>query len=176
MATIDKRKNYTVHDGSPLYAVAGAVDAAVATLRHVPSRVSVLQDRVVTAQKDVQARVVSLPQDVVTLRTEVPARLKALVDQAQDTVSEASEDVTEQYVELSVRGKDLVSRIRRQAATERLEDQARTTVRQAKAARTTARKSAESTKRATKAAVTSASKTAEAAVEATEAAAEKIGD
>lgn len=165
MATIDKRKNYTVHDGSPLYAVAGAVDVAVATLRQVPSRVSVLQ-----------GRVVSLPQDVVTLRTEVPARLKALVDQAQDTVSEASEDVTEQYVELSVRGKDLVSRIRRQAATERLEDQAGTTVRQAKAARTTARKSAESTKRATKATVTSARKTAEAAVDATEAAAEKIGD
>ena len=158
---------------TPLYAVAGVVDLTVAALREVPGRVQVLQHRAVNAPVKVADRAVALPTDV---RTEVPARVKSLVAQAQEFVNETADDVEEQYVVLAGRGKVLVDRIRRQAATERLEEQIETTNRSVKATRTTVRKSAASTKRAVKATTTSARKTAEAAAEATEAAAEKVGN
>ncbi|HSK25290.1 MAG TPA: hypothetical protein VK894_00080 [Jiangellales bacterium] len=161
---------------TPLYAVAGAIDLAVAALREVPGRVQVIQDRAVQAPNKVADRAIALPQDVVTLRTEVPARVKTLVEQVEEFLSETANDVEEQYVVLAGRGKILVDRIRRQAATERLEEQVENTNRQAKAARTTVTKSAASTKRVVKATATSARKTAEAAAEATEAAAEKVGN
>jgi heparin binding hemagglutinin HbhA len=161
---------------TPLYAVAGAIDLAVAALREVPGRVQVLQDRAVNAPVKVADRAVALPQDVVSLRTEVPARVKTLLEQVEEFVTETRDDVEEQYVVLAGRGKILVDRIRRQAATERLEEQVESTTRQAKAARTTVRKSAASTKRAVKATTTSASRTAEAAAEAVEAAADKVGN
>lgn len=66
----------------------------------------------------------------------------------------------EAYGELVARGRSVVGRIRRQKATQELEDQATSTVRRTKATATTARRSAEATRSSAKGTATTARKRA----------------
>jgi heparin binding hemagglutinin HbhA len=160
-------------DAKPVYAAAGAGDLAVEKLRQFSDRLtdvnrqevqSTVETRVAAVQKDVEARLVVL-QDAV----------KDLPEQAQLLASSLVARAAGTYEDLANRGEAVVGRIRRQQATQELEQQAASTVRRAKAPRTTVGNSAAVTKRSAKATVTSASETASAAARAAEDAADEIG-
>lgn len=164
---------------TPLYALAGAGDLAVEKLRvlseDLTTRVVALKDQPLpyqTVQTELNKRFEALTADAKT----VPAQLRELPNTFQSRVNTVVEQAETTYDDLAGRGKDLVTRIRKQQATEDLAAQATTTVRKAKATRTTARKSADAAQSSAKATTTSARKTAKSAAKATEAAARKIGD
>jgi hypothetical protein len=166
----------------PFYVVAGAGDLAVRTLREVPELVQNLK----VERKDLESAVTTLQ-----------AETKALPSKAQGAAIGIAGDVAGKadavYGELLGRGRSVVTRIRRQKATQDMKEQAGTTVRRTKAASTTAKRSAaatrtsakrtattakknaSSTRTATKSAATSARKTARKTAKATSAGAAKVG-
>jgi heparin binding hemagglutinin HbhA len=156
-----------ITDGTPLYALVGAGDLAVAALRtastELGTRAAKLRPRALRQQA--QSTVVA-----------APAQVQALPGMAQAALTDAVTSAVSTYGELAGRGKTLVTRVRRQAATSDLENQTKATVSKVKAATTTARTSATRTSRAAKSAGTSAKRTAGAAKKAAEASADKIGD
>lgn len=141
----------------PLYVVVGVGDLAVEIARSYTA--------------DVQARFAKVELEPKALRdqaiTAVNSRLAEISEDAKQAptrvgsyVNETVAEVTETYGDLATRGRDLVSRIRRQQATQDAQAAAGTTVAKAKTARTQTTKSA---KRTTGAAKQNASNTAQAA-------------
>src|SRR5215210_2480495 len=108
------RKPPVSNASSPVYALLGAGDAVVERLRHIPvQRPHVGVETVRELPEQAQAA--------------VSATLSAAVDAAVDT-----------YGDLAERGRRLVTRIRRQQATQDLTAQARSTVSRTRATATTA--------------------------------------
>ncbi|MFC0623513.1 hypothetical protein [Kribbella deserti] len=178
---------------TPLYALAGAGDLAVEKLREVSADASVriaaladqktvqteiskVQTELVKAQAELTKRFESIVGTLTAEAKTVPAQLKELPAVVQANLTTVLGQAEEAYDELAGRGKDLVTRIRSQKATEDLEAQAKSTVSKAKATRTTARKATDSATRSAKGTVTSARKTAKTAGKAATDAATKIGD
>ena len=166
---------------TPLYVIAGAGDLAVEKFRAVSEDVTnrfakldqkTLQTELTKRQTELSKRFEALAADAMT----VPAKLRELPAVAQAGLTTVLGQAEETYEDLAGRGKDLVTRIRSQKATEDLVAQAKTTVSKAKATRTTARKTAETATRNVKATTTSARKTAKTATKAASAAADKVGD
>lgn len=116
-------------DVTPLFAVVGVTDLAVARVRTAVSNVSSVQAE---AQKQIGQF------DAKAAATEVPTRAVAV---ALETASKAEA----QYEGLAERGKQLVDRLRTQAATRDLVAQANNTFSRTKGAVTTARKAADGT-------------------------------
>jgi heparin binding hemagglutinin HbhA len=161
-------------DSKPVYAVAGVGDLAVEKLRELSARLSTLSS-VRVEPKDVQEQVGAIQKDAKARLELVQEAVRELPEQAQSVVGLLVATANDVYEDLAERGENVVGRIRRQKATGDLKDHAQSTVRRAKATRTTATKGATSTKRAAKGTVTSATKTAQAAGKATSDAADKIG-
>jgi hypothetical protein len=166
---------------TPLYAIAGAGDLAVEKFREVSDDVTsrfatldqkTLQAELTKRQTKLAARFEALAADAKT----VPAMLRELPSFAHASLTTVLGQAEETYEDLAVRGKDLVTRIRSQQATEDLVAQAQTTVSKAKATRTTARKTTDTVSRNVKATATSARKTAKSASKAVADAATEVGD
>lgn len=197
----------------PFYAVVGAGDAAVEFARTYANDVSTrfaeidlepkaLRDQARTIvvagvdeltkdAKEAQARLEARVADISADAKSFPGRVESFTN---ETVSELSEA----YVDLAARGRDLVTRIRKQQATQDAKAAGKTTVAKAKTARTQTAKSAKSSattaknaagtttsaakktgataKRNTKATTTSAKKAASATAQATTDASQKVGD
>jgi heparin binding hemagglutinin HbhA len=166
---------------TPLYAIAGAGDLAVEKFREVSDDVTsrfatldqkALQVELAKRQTKLTKRFEALAADAKT----VPAKLRELPSFAQASLTNVLGQAEETYEDLAGRGKDLVTRIRSQKATEDLVAQAKTTVSKARATRTTARKTTETASRNVKATATSARKTAKSASKAVADAATEVGD
>jgi hypothetical protein len=176
----------TITRSKPFYVAAGVTDAAVATLREVPAKLSTVK----VERRDLEKAVATLQDEVVAL----PSRAQAT---AAGIAGEVTGRVDDVYGDMLARGRKVVGRIRRQKSTQDLKKEATTTVRRTKATATTAKKSASATgtaaKRATKrtsttarknaaatrsaakGATTSARKTTKSAAQATTAGAAKVG-
>jgi urease accessory protein UreF len=170
---------------TPLYAIAGVGDLAVEKFRAVSDDVTTrfakldqktlqteLSNELAKAQSELGKRFEVLAADAKT----VPAKLRELPAVAQAGLTIVLGQAEETYEDLAGRGKDLVTRIRTQKATEDLVTQTKTTVSKAKATRTTAKKTADTATRNVKATATSARKTAKTASKAASTAASKVGD
>ena len=166
----------------PLYAAVGGVDIAVAKARtgltDVQTRLNDVQTRL--SKVDVEPKaivgqgrtlVVARVDELQKVANTLPARVEAKINE----LVAADEDLNKQYVELALRGKDLVARIRRQQATQDLKAEAKKTTTRAKTTTTQAKKTASTAKSSAKATGTSAKKTAGAAKKAAEDAADKTG-
>jgi heparin binding hemagglutinin HbhA len=172
----------TVTTSKPFYVVAGAGDLAVKSLREGAERLSALR----LEPKDLEKTVATLQAETRAL----PAKAQtAAVTMAADVAGRVGTG----YDELVVRGRSVVTRIRRQKATQELRKQAATTVRRTKAtfttatggaadtrsavkgATTTAKKRAAATRTSAKSTATSARKTTKKAVKAVADGAEKVG-
>lgn len=193
----------TFSDPTPLYALAGAGDFAAEKLRAASAELSAyaakfdpkaFAEQTQASAASAKKRVSSLPSDAKA----APAQLKEFPSKAQaaagDVAAKAVSGAIIAYGDFAHRGEEIVTRIRKQQASQDLADQVDATTAKAKAATTTAKKSAKATKTsaksttttakksvkktttATKAAATSAQHAAEAATEATKDAADKIGD
>ena len=108
---------------TPLYALAGAGDLAVEKLRvlseDLTTRVVALKDQPLpyqTVQTELNKRFEALSADAKT----VPAQLRELPNTFQSRVNTVVEQAEATYDDLAGRGKDLVTRIRKQQATEDL--------------------------------------------------------
>jgi heparin binding hemagglutinin HbhA len=170
---------------TPLYAIAGAGDLAVEKFRavseDVTTRFAKLDQKSLQSslQTELTKRPAELSKRLEVLTAEartVPAKLRELPSVAQAGLTTVLGQAEETYEDLAGRGKDLVTRIRSQKATEDLVAQAKTTVSKAKATRTTAKKTADTATRNVKATATSARKTAATAKKAAATAADKVGD
>lgn len=177
---------------TPLYVIAGAGDLAVEKFRavseDVTARIAKLDQKTLQAELSKRQAELSKRQAELAKRLEqrfealvadaktAPAKLRELPAVAQASLTTVLGQAEETYEDLAGRGKDLVTRIRNQQATEDLVAQAGTTASKAKATRTTARKSAQSATSSVKATTTSAKKTAKTATKAATDAAGKIGD
>jgi heparin binding hemagglutinin HbhA len=189
---------------TPLYALAGAGDLLVEKLREVSEDVTTrfgafTDPKAVQAEltkrqaelakqfekgqadltKRFEKRQAELSKRFETLTTDaksVPAQLRELPALVQHQVDIVVGQFEATYEELAGRGKTVVTRIRKQAATEDLAAQAKSTATKAKATRTTTRKAASTATKSAKATTTSAKKTASSAAKAASDAAGKIGD
>jgi hypothetical protein len=165
-------------DSKPVYAFAGVGDLAVEKLRELSARLAALSNLRVEP-KEVPTQVEAFQKDAMArfeiVQDAVQEAVRDLPEQAQSVVAFFATKANDVYDDLAERGENVVGRIRRQRSTEDLKDQAQSTVRRAKATRTTATKGAAATKRSAKATATSAGKTAEAAGKAASDAADKIG-
>lgn len=172
----------TITTSKPFYVVAGAGDLAVRKLRESTDKVSTMR----ITSKDIETTISTLQSET-----------KALPSKAQTVAVTLAADVAgavgSGYDELVVRGRSVVTRIRRQKSTQDLQRQGATTVRRGKAAvttakegaaatrtsakgtATTAKKRAATTKKTAKSATTSARKTTTAAGQATADGASKLG-
>ena len=154
----------------PFYAVVGVGDLAVEYARNTAT--------------DVQTRFSQVELEPKALRDQARTVVVARVDETVATATDA-------YGDLAARGKNLVSRVRRQQATQDTKAAAKTTKAKAKTTRTQTTKSATKStdaaksaakntagtaKRNVKATSTSAKKTASAGTQAASNAAEKVGD
>ena len=190
-----KAKQFKIDATRPFYAGVGVVDVAVEFARtratDVQSRFGKVElepkalrdqartvvvsrvDELTEGAKEAQAKLEARAADFQTDAKKFPAKVESFVN---ETVAEA----TETYEDLAARGKDLVSRIRRQQATQDAKAAGNTTAAKTKTAKTQATKSAQSTgttaKRNVKATSTAAKKTASATTRATTDAASKVGD
>jgi len=166
--------SHTKSTATPLYALAGVGDLAVAKLREVgdelAERLATLDQQALQAQ--LTKRVDALAADART----VPAKLRELPIAAQASIATVISQADVTYEELAGRGKQVVTRIRNQQATQDLVAQANSTVSRAKATRTSVRKTADTAGRNAKATTTSARKTGKKASKAAGDAAGKIGD
>ena len=177
----------------PLYAAVGGVDAAVAAARTGLTEAQTRITDVQTRLNDVQTRlskvdvepkaivgqgrtlVVARVDELQKVANTLPARVEAKINELVAELGGTVEDLNKQYVELALRGKDLVARIRRQQATQDLKAEAKKTTTRAKTTTTQAKKTASTAKSSAKATGTSAKKTAGAAKKAAEDAADKTG-
>jgi hypothetical protein len=142
----------TITHSKPFYAVAGAGDLAVKTVREVPAQLATARRVAADIDRDDVEKAVS------TLRAEavaLPAKAQTAVVGAAVEVADRTDAV---YGELLARGRRVVGRIRRQKATQDLQRDAGTTVRRTKAATTTAKKGAAATSSSAKGTKTTAKK------------------
>ena len=128
---------------TPLFAVVGATDLAVERVRAAAANASAVQAqfeaKVSAVSADVEKRVTEF--DPKTLRSqaqEVPTKAAARALEAAGRAEAA-------YEELAKRGKKLVDRVRSQASTQDLMNQAGNTLSRGRAAVTVARKAADDT-------------------------------
>jgi heparin binding hemagglutinin HbhA len=144
----DLRKNV---DTTPFYAVVGATDLAVEKVRDARVRAMKTREEIATdlAPATVQARA-----------TKVADQVKEIPGVALNQTLVVGGKVAEGYDELAARGKSLVTRIRKQKATQDFVAQAETTVAQAKGAVTSARRAASDIERSAKATITTGRKEA----------------
>lgn len=190
-----KNRELRIDATRPLYAVVGAGDLVVEYARHTASDVQTRFAKVELEPKALrdQARKVVITR-VDELQNEakaLPARAQALVGgyvaDLNETVTGTVSELGDTYADLATRGKTLMTRIRRQQATQDAKAAAGTTTAKAKTATTQVKKSASTTKSAAKttaktarsnakATTTSARKTASSAAKATAKGAEKVGD
>jgi heparin binding hemagglutinin HbhA len=172
----------TITRSKPFYVVAGAGDLAVKKLREMPTRLSTLR----VDRKDIESTISTLQVETKAL----PAKAQTA---AVELVSDVADKADSVYGDLVSRGRSVVTRVRRQKASQDLSQSSKTTVRRTKAASTTAkkaatdtrtsarattttaRKRAATTKAATKSAATSATNTASAAAKAVADGADKVG-
>jgi heparin binding hemagglutinin HbhA len=154
----------TITTSKPFYVVAGAGDLAVKTLRESTDKLSTLR----IERKDIETTIATLQNETKAL----PAKAQTV---AVTLAADVAGKVGTGYDELVVRGRSVVTRIRRQKSTQDLKSQASTTVRRSKATVTTAKKSTAATKKTAKSATTSARKTTTAAKKAATAGAAKVG-
>jgi hypothetical protein len=113
----------------PLFAAVGVVDLAIEQVKDVPAELSVETQKL-------QARLVEVPNVVRALPTQV-AQLRGDVE---GYAKKATEQATDLYAKLAVRGERLVTSIRRQPSTEAAVAEGKEAVRKAEAAATAARK------------------------------------
>jgi heparin binding hemagglutinin HbhA len=177
----------------PLYAAVGGVDVAVAKARTGLTDVQMRLNDVQTRLNDVQTRlskvdvepkalvgqgrtlVVARVDELQKVANTLPARVEAKINELVAELGGTVDDLNKQYVELAVRGRDLVARIRRQQATQDLKAEVKKTTTRAKTTTTQAKKTASTAKSSAKATGTSAKKAAGAAKKAVEDAADKTG-
>ena len=174
----------------PFYAVAGVTDAAVKSLREVPAKLPTVRIERKDVEKAVEKAVANLQAEAVAFPSKAQSTAVGL---AGDVVGRADSV----YTDLVVRGRSVVTRIRRQKASQDLSANAATTVRRTKATSTsaqntagettrtakkaatrtksTAAKKSATTRSTAKSATTAARKTAESAVRATTDGADKLG-
>jgi hypothetical protein len=162
---VDTLRNEAVR---PLYVVAGATDLAVEIAR---GYVSEAQVKVTGAQKKATRRVQAVDFEPKALQSralelvnarvdELTKQAKALPGKVEAYVDDTVTDLNDTYAELAVRGQKLVTKLRKQQASQDLKAAGRTTTAKAKATRTSAKKGAASTRTSAKAAATSAKKAA----------------
>ncbi len=174
-------------ESKPFYAMAGALDVTVEQVRKVGTmeRPNLVTFKITPTE---------VRKDITEALSTVSTELTHLPQRAQTMTHDLTIRVEETYDELVVRGRRVVTRVRRQSATQHLTEEARTTVRRTRAAASTAKASGTATKRAarkttgtvrsgaaatakaTKAAAQSAAATVEQAAVATEKASEKLGN
>lgn len=214
MATTTRAKfDIKTEASKPLFATVGATDLAVEAVRDyvadVQKNVASLEFKPAAlraqARTAVTERVEAISKDAKTRRTEIEKRVADLQAEAKTVparVQKALDDNVSAlggtYEDLVKRGESLVKRIRKQAASQEVVKDAKTTVAKAKATKTSATKAAKSasttakstakkasttakkttatTRSNAKATVTAAKKTAAATAKAVTDAAEKIGD
>jgi heparin binding hemagglutinin HbhA len=128
---------------TPLFAVVGATDLAVERVRAAAANASVVQAqfeaKVSAVHADVNNRVTSFdPKILRSQAQEVPTKAAARALEAAGRAEAA-------YEELAKRGKQLVDRVRSQASTQDLVNQAGNTLSRGRAAVTVARKAADDT-------------------------------
>jgi hypothetical protein len=165
MATTRQIRTNNAVATRPFYAAVGAGDLAVALAR--------------TAANDVQTRLAKVDLQPQTLQKEalaLPTRVESLVNTYLAELNETVETINAQYVDLALRGKHLVTRIRRQQATQDAVAETKKTVSKAKTTRTQAKKATSTATSSAKATGTSARKAASAASKATSDAASKTGN
>jgi heparin binding hemagglutinin HbhA len=152
----------------PFYAAVGGVDAAVALAR---TGFNDVQTRLAKVEREPKALVGQVQKEAKALPARVEARISELVAELNGTV----DDLNKQYVDLAVRGRNLVGRIRRQQATQDLVTETKKTSAKAKTTTTQAKKAAGTAKSSAKATGTAAKKATGAAAKATTDAAAKTG-
>jgi len=112
---------------TPLYAVAGAADLAVAALRELPAHAPAIAQRAETFGVQVRDRLAELPAELQKLRTDLPTDVQKLrIDlptlvqdvpaKVRKYAAELAGDLSETYAELAVRGEEAVGRFRREHA------------------------------------------------------------
>lgn len=101
----------------PLYAIAGAAEAAVTALRDLPSRVSAAMDD--EKRAELRARLRELPTELKTIRDDFPDLVVQAQERASDMparvrefVTQASQEASKTYDELASRGLGTVQRLR----------------------------------------------------------------
>ena len=164
MATTRQIRTNNTVAARPFYAAVGAGDLAVALAR--------------TAATDVQTRLAKVDLQPETLQKEakaLPTRVESLVNGYLAELNGTVESLNQQYVDLALRGKHLVTRIRGQKSTQDAVAETKKTVSKAKTTSTQSKKAASTAKRSAKATGTSARKAASATATATGNAAEKTG-
>lgn len=119
----------------PLYAYVGAADLAVEKLRELPSRYTAELKKRRGDAESIQTQVKDLP-------TTLQKQVKDLPQTVKSQLTEISEKVNEVYEDLAGRGERLVTSVRKDPATQSAVEHGKTAVRQAKGARTSARKAA----------------------------------
>ena len=114
----------------PLFAVVGVADLAIEQAKDLPAEY-------VSVAKKAQERL-----------AEVPTVVKTLPETVETRVAKVTEQATDLYAKLAVRGERLVTSIRRQPSTEAAIVEGKEAVRKAEAAATAARKSAKAGEKA----------------------------
>lgn len=105
-------------ENKPLYAIAGAADAAVAILRTLPNRlVDAASDTSIRDQ--VRAKVSELPEDAKNWRAEttdlvekLPARAHEFPGRLSEFLANVSHDAGRTYNDLAMRGEGVVAKLR----------------------------------------------------------------
>jgi hypothetical protein len=167
----------------PLYALVGAGDLAVEFARSATADVQArfakielepkaLRDQ---ARTVVTARIDELNKAAKSAPATVESRAKETRSQLEGYVNEAVAEVTEAYGDLATRGQSLVSRIRRQQATQDAKAAAKSTRSKAKTAQTQTTKSAQGAASTAKKATKSTAGTAKQGAKSTSQAAKKSG-
>ena len=152
----------------PFYAAVGGVDVAVAFAR---TGLSDVQTRLAKVEREPKALVGQVQAEAKAVPARVEAKITELVAELNGTV----DDLNKQYVDLALRGKNLVGRIRRQQATQDLKAETKKTVSKAKTGTTQAKKATSTARSSAKSTGTAAKKTATTAKKATTDAAAKTG-
>jgi heparin binding hemagglutinin HbhA len=137
-----------ITDPKPLHALAGAGDLLVARIRTLAD----------SGRRSIRFDPAEVPARANSVMVTVKDAIAELPDRAQGLASETAFRANEAYDDLARRGTTLVRRVRRQQATQDLEDQVRNTTRSAKATRTSASKAATATTARAKATATTATK------------------
>jgi len=163
----------------PFYAAVGGVDAAVSIARNGISDVQARLSKVDIEPKALadqgRALVLTRVEELQREAKTVPSRLEAKLNEIVADLKPSVDDLNKQYVELALRGRDLVTRIRRQQATQDLVAETKNTTTRAKTTSTQAKKAASTARSSAKATGTSATKAADAAKKAATDAAGKTG-
>lgn len=190
-----KTRELRIDATRPLCAVVGAGDLVVEYARHTATDVQTrfakveLEPKALrkTARKVVVTRVDELQNEAKALPGRAQALVGGYVADLNETFSGTVSELNDTYADLATRGKTLVTRIRRQQATQDAKAAAGTTKAKAKTATTQVKKSASTTKSAAKktaktarsnakTTTTSARKAASSTAKATAKGAEKVGD